>query len=322
VAKVYLSYTHADAQFANALAASLRAKNHEPVSDESALTPGSEWRELLTTALTKADAFVPVLTEHSTGSQFVLSEIGAARVIARSSGDMVVIPVVLGQIDVPNVVADLQAIISEDADVEHIAAQIDRAVVAHVARRTVRQQQQEAKSAQEEKDVGEYVEVAIASLRRNETRERLVGSLWFILGIIALIGGVVFGIEALSRAGDVVPKTAAEVSAAWVGFAWAALKSLVIIGLILAAVKYCFVLGRAHMSEALKSSDRIHAISYGSFYLRAFRGTEAPAAIKEVFQHWNITTPSVFASSEVEQFDPKYLEKIIEVVKSGIGKGG
>lgn len=321
MAKIYLSYTHADAQFANALAASLRAKNHETVSDPSALTPGSEWREVLNTALTTADAFVPVLTEHSTGSQFVLSEIGAARVIARSRGDMLVIPVVLGQIDVPNVVGDLQAVISEDADAEYVTAEIDRAVVALVVRRTVRQQQQEAKSAQEEKDVGEYVEVAIASLRRNETRERIVASLWFILGIIALVGGVLFGIEALARAGAVTPKTAQEVSASWVGFAWAALKSVVIIGLILAAVKYCFILGRAHMTEALKSSDRIHAISYGSFYLRAFRGTEAPAAIKEVFQHWNITTPSGFANSPADQFDPKYLEKAVEILKAGVGKG-
>lgn len=321
MAKIYLSYTHADASFANALASALRARHHEPVSDVSALTPGSPWREVLSKALTTADVFVPILTEHSVRAQFVLSEIGAARVIAQSRGDMLVIPVVLGQIDVPNVVGDLQAIISEDSDVEYTATEIDRAVLGLVARRAVRQQQQEAKSAQEEKDVSAYVEVAIASLRHNELRERVIATMWFVLGIAALGGGVFFGIEALSRAGGTVPKTAADVSTAWVGFAWAALKSLVIIGLLLAATKYCFVLGRAHMSEALKSSDRIHAISYGSFYLRAFRGSEAPAGITEVFQHWNITTPSAFANSSSDQFDPKYVEKIVEIVKSGIGKG-
>jgi hypothetical protein len=318
VAKIYLSYTSADAEVASALAAALRARKHEPVSDSSALTPGSEWREVLTTALIHADAFVAVLSESALRSQFVLSEIGAARVIAQSRGDMVIIPVVIGSIQVPTVIGDIQAIVSENSDVEYVATEIDRAVVALLARRAVLQQQQEAKSKQEEKDVGEYVDVAIASLERHEARERIVGSVWFVAGLLALAGGMYFGIVALSRAGRVVPKTEGELSAAWVGFAWATLKSLVIIGLILAAVKYCFLLGRAHMSEALKSSDRIHAISYGRFYLRAFRGTEAPEALKEVFQHWNISTPSAFANSSPDQFDPKYLDKAIGIIKSAL----
>jgi hypothetical protein len=128
----------------------------------------------------------------------------------------------------------------------------------------------------------------------------------------------------LSHAGSLSPKTVGDVSAAWVGFAWAALKTFVIIGLILAAAKYCFVLGRANMSEALKSADRIHAMSYGRFYLRAFRGREAPAAIKDVFQHWNISTPSAFADSSPEQFDPKFLDKALDLAKTlaaKVGKG-
>ena len=76
-----------------------------------------------------------------------------------------------------------------------------------------------------------------------------------------------------------------------------------------------FSLGKSYSSESLKSSDRIHAIRFGEFYLRAFGDKTKWEELKEVFQHWNIDRNSSFASLDVSQFDPKILESLTDLIK-------
>jgi hypothetical protein len=196
LAKIYISYSHEDTKFATAVAATLTQRGHEPVSDVSAVMPGAEWRGVLNEALQTADAFVALLTESSLKSQFVLAEIGTARAIAQSRGDMLVIPVVVGTLTVPLVVADIHAVMSSDGNAEFIASEIDRALAALEARRAVKKLEEHAKSKQENEDVGNHVDVEISLLAKSERRDRFVGNLWFVAGIAMLAGGVYYGIDA------------------------------------------------------------------------------------------------------------------------------
>jgi len=87
-----------------------------------------------------------------------------------------------------------------------------------------------------------------------------------------------------------------------------------------ACAKYAFSLGKSYSSESLKSSDRIHAIRFGEFYLRAFGDKTKWGELKEVFQHWNIDRNSSFASLDVSQFDPKIVESMMDLIKVVGGK--
>lgn len=323
MAKIYISYSQADSDLAIALGDELRSRGHELAIDLSLLTPGTDWREALNTALKTADALVALITRNSLESQFVISEIGAARAFAKSSGQMLVLPVIADDIPVPAFISDIQAILAPSRDIKHIADEVDRAVASLVGIRAAREQQQVAQKEQLERDAAPYVDEAIASLTRNEKRDRWIAYAWFVGGSLVLVAGVAYALWSLQAAvtTQLVPATTAEVSNAWIRFAWVALKTLVVVGLLLAASKYCFLLGRSHMSESLKSADRIHAISYGRFYLRAWGGREAPPQMKDVFQHWNISSPSAFAETTPEQFDPKYLEQLIALAKLVAGKG-
>src|SRR5215471_9412089 len=49
-----------------------------------ALAPGQDWRNVLLKALAAADAVIILLTERALTSQFVMGEIGAARVLQLS----------------------------------------------------------------------------------------------------------------------------------------------------------------------------------------------------------------------------------------------
>jgi len=95
----------------------------------------------------------------------------------------------------------------------------------------------------------------------------------------------------------------------------AALKALLVIGLLGACAKYAFSLGKSYASEALKCSDRIHAIRFGEFYLRAFGEKTQWSELKEVFQHWNIDRSSSFSTLDASSFDPKFIESMIEFAK-------
>lgn len=63
---------------------------------------------------------------------------------------------------------------------------------------------------------------------------------------------------------------------------------------ILALGRLLFILGKSFMVEAIHNSDRIHAISFGEFYLNAYGKVAARDEVREVFGNWNIETVSSF----------------------------
>ena len=81
MATLYLSYKSEDSALAKQLASALETIGHTVVYDAVALAPGQNWREVLLKALAAADAVIVLLTERSLTSQFVMGEIGAARVL-------------------------------------------------------------------------------------------------------------------------------------------------------------------------------------------------------------------------------------------------
>src|ERR1044072_8642937 len=79
MAKVYISYNHRDREIACDIASGLKKSGHELTIDVESLAPGQEWRSALTDALQLSDVFISLLTKNSIASQFVLTELGAAR---------------------------------------------------------------------------------------------------------------------------------------------------------------------------------------------------------------------------------------------------
>ena len=74
------------------------------------------------------------------------------------------------------------------------------------------------------------------------------------------------------------------------------------------------------MGEALKNSDRVHAISFCKFYLRAYGEKATWVEIKEVFQHWNIAKDSAFSVLDSKEFDPNFLGAAVELAKVMSGR--
>jgi len=211
---------------------------------------------------------------------------------------------------IPPVVDDIMPLMAADRNVEQIVDDVDKAVHAFLGRRTADDQAAEEVNKRIETNAAQYVEKAIESLLANEKRDRLWGLFWSGLGFGALLLGVVFGFWSLSQVSN------AKDGFEWLRFSYLSLKSIIVVGLLFACSKYAFVLGKTHMNESLKSADRIHAIRFGTFYLNAYGAKTQWAELKEVFQHWNIDKASGFSSLDGGQFDPKFVDAILEVAKA------
>jgi len=288
MAKLFLSYSSRDREVAHGLARQLRELGHELVLDVDALAPGDQWREVLLEGLRSADGLVVLISEHSLESQFVISEIGAARAFSRESGKTFIIPVIIGAIPIPAVVQDLFAIEAENLGVDDIALRIDQAIASHQAkmagrsaREDAQQEQREARREQLEQDASPFVEEALSDLAAREKRNRRLHHAWSIFGILSLIAAASVGVVSLLE----IPENLGDSIATTVSYS---LKSLVSIGVMIIASKASFSLASENRDEAIRQADRIHAINFGKFYLKAFGGDADSEELRQVFEHWNI----------------------------------
>src|SRR5690348_15020216 len=101
MAKIYLSYSHHDSDFARLLVEKLRSGGHIIVVDVDALTPGQDWRSVLSEGLKSADAFLVLLSKASLASQYALMEVGTARAYSSQIGKPLIIPIIIDDIPIP-----------------------------------------------------------------------------------------------------------------------------------------------------------------------------------------------------------------------------
>jgi hypothetical protein len=309
MAKIYISYSTHDTDVAQQIAAGLKILGHQINIDIETLTAGQEWRSVLSDALKSSEVFISLLTKNSVSSQYVLTELGTARAFAGTSKKMLLIPIVFGDIGIPDVIRDIHVLFSRDHSIDELVMQIDLAINAFIGKRVAEKEQEVEVKRRIEANAATYIDEALKSLREHESKHRRIGNVWYYLGFVTLVSGVAFGFYS-------VTKFANSADQQWIRFGYLGLKSIIIVGLLIACSKYAFTLGKSYMSEALKSADRVHAISFGKFYLRAFSEKADWVELKEVFQHWNIDKASAFSNLDGNQFDPKFLDALVEVAKA------
>ena len=308
MSKLFLSYSRRDRDLVRSVSRELKTLGHEITVDVDSVLPGQDLRKALGDGLRTSEVYVVFLSENALASPSVLSEIGAARAYSEESGRMILIPVALDGAPIPSSLQDLFVMPAMGTDPTGIAQKIDEAVAHYVGSRAAKDEEQAAFSRIVEENSAVYIEEAIASQSRNEARNRTIAMLWYLGGFFSLVAGIAF--VALG-----VTEISALASRSWVDFSIVALKSFVVVGLLGACSKYAFTLGKSYMSESLKSADRIHAIGFGKFYLKVYGAKASWPEVREAFQHWNIDRNSVFTTLGTNEFDPKLLESLIELLK-------
>jgi hypothetical protein len=94
MANVFISHSSLDQGFAENFAAELRKYRHEPTGDVQGLRVSQDWDTSLLDALAEADVVVFLFTNHATGSENILAEVGSAKILSNLVKKPQLIPVV------------------------------------------------------------------------------------------------------------------------------------------------------------------------------------------------------------------------------------
>lgn len=274
------------------------------VADFSLLAPGQSWRSLLSDSLREADALVALVSKPSLSSQFVLMELGSARAYSSEIGKPLVIPILIDDIPIPTALQDILVLRAPDRDTDRILAEINRALSVSAGRLAAKQQKLEDTVQKIQDNATTYIEDAVSTQKISQERNELAGKLWYLIGFAALLLGIAFALLSLFYRST--PTNMIELGTVLV-------TNIIVIGFLGACSWYAFSLGKSYISESLKSADRIHAIAFGKFYLRAFGEKATWSELKEVFQYWNIDRASTFSTLDTSQIDPQILSLIAQM---------
>lgn len=310
MAKIFLSYAQQDSTHANALASALEERGNEVFFAGGKLVAGETWRDTLSGELRNADAVVVLVSPQSASSQWVIYEAGAAIGYMSEKGKPIVIPVVLGAAELPPVLAQLQAIFADPFDSQDVAHAIQVSLAHLFGKLEAKAQKRKEVKGRVEAKAADFIRESLESLKANEARDRRIAHFWYLASVAALTVGLAFASQRFLHAGSVTARDS------WTEIIQLALVSLLFVGFLGALAKLAYNLGKGFMVEALRSSDRIHAISFGEFYLKAFGDDADWTEVKEVFQHWNIDKGSGFLAQDSHDVDPQVLHLAIELSRA------
>jgi hypothetical protein len=204
-----------------------------------------------------------------------------------------------------------------DGNFNEAIVKIDNSISSFIGKKEAVEEQQSQKRVLIESKAADYITVATTALRKREFQNKMVAYLCYIIGLATLIFGVIFAMDGLKSISVVQADIVKNPNIIWFTIVILLLKSIIIIGLLLACSKYTFTLGKSFMHEALRNADRIHAISFGEFVIKAYgEKITSYAEINEIFLNWNIDKSSSFQNLETSSYDPKFSDNLVDIIKT------
>lgn len=309
--KIFLSFSSHDLPLVARVRERLIDLGHEILLTGEEIAAGQDLNEQIKSSLEVADVFITIVTENSIKSNWVVYEFGLfSEYVSQNEGEKLLIPVVLDNVNLPPIFHKFIYIKGESDNILAIVESIQIAISRFEGRRFAKERKAEKLRETLEVSAADYIQETISWLENKETNLKRKADLWYFLGYIALIIGV--GIASY------ITITGLGTKNEWTHILLLTVKAAFIILLLLSASKYSFNLAKTYMNESLKNSDRIHAISFGKFYLQVFGNSIDKGDIKEVFREWNLEKKSGFHELNSNDYDPKLIDiiaKTIETIK-------
>lgn len=270
---------------------------------------GEDWDNEIKRSLEHADIFIPILTENSIKSNWVTYEFGVFSEYVKQNRDKkAIIPVVIDDINLPTVFSNLLYLKGTRDNTDELVVKIQNSISQFEGRKIAKEEKAEKRRENIEISSADYIVETIKTLEIKEKEFKNKANWWYALGYIALLIGV--GVASYITIKGI------GIKGEWTDIILLAIKATFVILLLLSASKYSFNLAKTYMNESLKNSDRIHAISFGKFYLQVFGNDIDKEDVKEVFREWNLEQKSGFTDLKSDDYDPKLIDIIAKTIES------
>lgn len=324
---IFISYSHLDSDFAFKLSSLIKEDGYSVFIDQEIL-PGNNVYKEIGKEIAKADAIIVIISENSNKSFYVANEMQAILSHYKSREAPLILPVVLGTstelpVDLNGFIYVRVPYMSEinnrslqgyDSKVynktlnfpnEKEAIEKIRFILS-VHAGQIKQEIQEKKESEikVKEGLSKYIKDVFVTLKQSEKRNRAF-ALWLylisVLSMISVIAVLVFAVNKQLQGSTIEH------------LIFVSVVSLLICIMLISLSKLFFTLAKAFMVEAIRCSDRIHAISFGRFFLDAYGAEASREEVLQAFNSWNIDNGgSSFRNQSGEDYDPK----IIEIIKS------
>jgi hypothetical protein len=308
MAKVFISHLPEDRTRAHEIGIFLERLGYEFVCNRDSNIAGAELAAGLELTLSECVGAVVVLGAASNTAGYAVWELAHVMEFSKHQPEFFVIPVRLANAQIPDAVSRLRYIDDSEKDAPAIAREIVESIE-RIQLISIRNKKSEQQKAQAVRSVADYVVEATDGLKAREAADRRSASVFSGLGYVALLACAAVGVLGMIQIENVAKLP-------WHAALFHSVKMIVAVASLAGAAKVAFGFAKAHMSEALRSANRTHAIAFGKFFLNAYGEQLSPQAVRRAFQDWNIDTPSAFSVLDKDSVDPEPIESTVKVARA------
>lgn len=308
--KIYISYSHIDKELARKFYDYLNNLGFDVIWDENTITTGDDFNKKLMSALSNSDVYLPIISNNFERSTFTRRELLAA-IGYNSSRDLPrIFPYIVYGNSIPIDLSTLLCFMGTenvDKDLYEIGNQLEKLIGSIFA------EQDTANETVENLNISleSYLKDVFAKLEKNEKTNRYLAYFSYGTSVFFLVLIVIFGIIKSNNYANAELDLCSNI--------FFSLHNVVILTVLAALSRLSFILGKSFMVEAIRNGDRIHAISFGKFYIQAYGKQASRQEIREVLGEWNIDKGSSFHTQDAKEIDPNILG-ILELLKSNSAK--
>ena len=318
---VFISYSHADNEFACKLSYILESDGYDVFIDNK-IPIGNNIYKDIGKGIAKADAVIVVISKNSNRSHFVTNETVSMLSFLDKGRIPLVIPVVLGkETPLPTDLSRFNYIVvpyenekGNNSNDNHISQKrldkhlekdaiekIRLILAAHDEKLKMFEQEQKESEEKVKKGLSEYIDDVFVKLQEKEKSNKIYAFSFYLISIFFLIAtiiiAIVFFVTVNVDSNNLMPLIVYGVVC------------LFIIIMLVSLSKLLFTLAKSFMVESIRCSDRIHAISFGKFFLDAYGSEASREEVIKAFSSWNIDNGStLFRTQSSDDFDPKIAE--------------
>lgn len=329
---VFISYSHADSEFSMELASILDADGYDVFIDNKIPIGNNIYRDI-GRGIAKADAIVVVVSQGYYKNGFVSNETISMLSFFDKGRMPLVIPVVLGEnTAIPSELGRYNYLVipyekdksdktsnrkdnrlnnlllNQKAKKKAIQS-IQLILAAHNGKLENEKNEKKANEERVKTELSTYLAETMSRLRKNEKNNKSIACILYFLSIIPLVIAIILSIKI-----SFIEKNYIDLP---ILLLIHTVTALLVVILLISTSKLLFTLAKSFMVESIRSSDRIHAISFGKFILDAY-GNDVPRdEVIKLFCTWNIDDGKTsFRNQSSDEYDPKLVDVLKKISES------